>query len=441
MPIDIQIDGDNETSSEEEEDESCTLPAPVRCSIQSPAPSCLDRIRLPRTRKHARTFHGVFLRYAVYLARRILVLIDAVPFQGPTRLHSRLITSLFTARQYIRPQSMQGVPKSFWDLLDDTARARKEQAAKLSLTEQQPRTAIAAELQPFVNSTRWPHDNSPLPEYLVSIARARPTRFTPRFDNTNQWTFYKLDARGRGSLSLLCFSCFLMPTMVITLWLLFWCPAGDTSLSIQPPEQPPVACADVAAVSNATNSTKGCDTALLDDFDVSVDEASCDKLTRFAVLATFLLLLGCPGMFCLVSALEPVIDHMYYYYLPLSRQLYVNYPEVFDGYGPVGEFEPETRLVNHLRCLTLLYTVDALSRMPAPSRQMTWLGKFWWRCQPMYHYQWARSHREWVLRVDVNPDGSVVSKLDVRVLGAGDRCFDFVYRALERLGGCCGGAF
>ena len=348
------------------------------------------------------------------------------------------ITLLRTTRSILIPGNMQGPPKSFWDLLDDTARARKEQAVKLNLTEQQPRTAIAPELQPFVNTTRWPHDNSPLPEYLVSIARPRPTRFTPRFDNTNQWTFFKLDARGRGSLSLLCCACFLMPMMVITLWLLFWCPGEGDRLSIRSAEKPPVACTEARNTPNASNTTIGCAEASADDFDVSLDEASCGKLTRFAVLASFLLLLGCPGMFCLVSALEPVIDHIYYYYRPLGRQLYVNYPEVFDGYGPVGEYEPETRLVNHLRCLTLLYTVDTLSKMPAASRRLSWVGRFMWRCRPMYHFQWARSHREWVLRVDVNPDGSVVCRVDDRSIGAADICCDFVYRVLERLESCCG---
>lgn len=276
----------------------------------------------------------------------------------------------------------------------------------------------------------------PLPEYLVSVARPHPTRFTQRFDNKNQWTFYKLDAGGRSSLSVLCCACFLLPVLAITLWLLTWCPDESDSLDASTSEHLLVGCGP-GQVNNTVNSTQNCVIVSAYDLKHGGEEESCCNVTRVVVLASFVLLLGFPGIFCLVSALAPLIDHIYYYYRPLGRQLYVNYPEVFDGFGSV-DHEAETRFVNHLRALTLLYTVDRLSRLPSPNYKWSCVGRFLWQCRSMYHFQWARSHREWVLRVAVYPDGSVLCRIDDRDIGAAELFCDQLYRMLARLGRSCG---
>lgn len=52
-----------------------------------------------------------------------------------------------------------------------TAVARNAQARDLRLPYSAPRTAVAAELAPYVNATRWPHDYSTIPPHLQQLLR------------------------------------------------------------------------------------------------------------------------------------------------------------------------------------------------------------------------------------------------------------------------------
>lgn len=50
-----------------------------------------------------------------------------------------------------------------------TSKARNAQARDLRLPSSAPRTAVAAELAPYVDATRWPHDYSPIPAHLQQL--------------------------------------------------------------------------------------------------------------------------------------------------------------------------------------------------------------------------------------------------------------------------------
>ena len=55
------------------------------------------------------------------------------------------------------------------NMYEKSYRARSSQARDLGLSYSDPRTAVAEELAPYVNATRWPHDYSAIPAHLQQL--------------------------------------------------------------------------------------------------------------------------------------------------------------------------------------------------------------------------------------------------------------------------------
>lgn len=297
----------------------------------------------------------------------------------------------------------------------------------------QRRTAIAQELKPFISCTRWPHDNSPLPNYLITLARPHPTAYTTKFDEVRWKSWYRRETVSRFSSSMLFGLCLMFPILVMMLWLTAWCPEESREAEIESLSATAVDCDHIEPpMQMNTSETQNC-TTQASSVDSAVESLKgCSDLTRYTVLALFLVVLGCPSLLCLLCAIAPIIDFSYYYCSPLGAQLYVNYPEVPGGFA--AQNTPQARLVNHIRALTLLYTVHTLNRRPLSSTDVSCCGKMRWACNVTHHYQWGRCHRDWVLRADVRPDGSVLCEAVDRRWTAADVWCEKWGALLERMG-------
>lgn len=334
---------------------------------------------------------------------------------------------------------MQAPPESFHSLLVATAQARNRQADIAALGPNERRHAVAPELLNFVGSTRWPHDNTPLPPYLEHHARRCPTHHVPEFDSMADKEPLPMNERTKIRFFAWCCGLLALPVACILFWLLLWCPENGHMIPQQstPAVLLPSECTYKGRVESGDlgfNITSAC--APPPEVLFIEDERSCSApFWRYFVLSLFILFMGCPGLCCLQVVVRLSMELAVYFLCPLNQQLYFNYPEVSLGVPPIA-------LVDHVRALTLLHTVDRLSRQPVEGTRRTWWSMVAWSCSSMYHYQWARHEGESVWRFDVQPNGSVEYKSAARNPGCGFyhfyvRISQSFFRTLDRCGLKC----
>lgn len=308
---------------------------------------------------------------------------------------------------------MQELPKTYWEVLNLTAANRQRQARTQNLQPNQPRTDVCEDLKPFINSTTWPHDNSPLPRHLIRAARRHPFPYDHRFDD-GKWHF--TTPGNNQSWVLLMFLCSWMPVIVIMCWLMSWCPSIPRyevlpAPPLPPPPPPVVECHRPAGDPNNTwmyFSPVCSETAVplppqAPPPVIVTEYCRCGHTARVVVFWILSVILGFPGICCILASISPVIDYFMYYYFPLGQQLRTAYPIYYDSWRPMSP--QKAAYLNHMRALTLLYTVQSLSRLPTSGENLSFFQRFLWRCSLIHHYQIFGDG--WVLRAEVEPSGAV----------------------------------
>lgn len=301
---------------------------------------------------------------------------------------------------------MQGELKTFWQLLYTTIAMRARQASYYELPPHHPRNSIAPDLEPYVGSTTWPHDNTPLPAVLVHFTESHPTPYNPLFDALQ----ISLDEPPVRFVVACSCGCIGVSLMFIIFFATIWCPTDYESPESQILD-PPVACTPVDANGNVVqtrNETVAC--ALQSDPGEYIDIADACGVTkwRYIGLGLLLIVMGIPALVCFTVLVRLVWKQFVFYLFPLKHQQYRNFPPAV----PTNSEEPELALVHHLRALTLLYTVHKLSRRPLQARNPC-VPKWLWDMYHTHHFQWAcvQGHDQQdlgrVWRFSVYADGTV----------------------------------